>query len=549
VGELYLVNVLADPRPELVKYKYAMPGEENVTQVELSVFSRGATTLTPVDVSKWKDQRLFDIHWPVGSDRVRLVRRDRLQRNLELIEVSIPSLATRVLLTESVENAYLERKNVQYVKSGGDFVWWSERDGWGHFYLYGHDGTLKHRITSGAWRAENVVEVDSIRRVLWFSAYGREQGENPYYQHLYSTNVDRPSIALLDPGDADHRSSLSPSKKFIVDNYSRIDMAPRAVLRDATGAEMLDLGTMDLTRLEELAWKAPETFVVKAADGVTDVYGNMWKPFDFDSTKSYPIIAHVYPGPQTESVSTTFSATATQQQLAQLGFIVIQIGNRGGSPRRSNAYHSYGYYNLRDYGLADKKAGIEQLAARHPWIDVNRVGIYGHSGGGFMTAAAMMLPPYNDFFKVGVSSAGNHDNNVYNQNWSEQHHGLREVADTSRRAITDRTNDGDNESAQAQAQQAATKFEIDVPTNTDLAENLKGRILLVHGDMDNNVHPAGTIRLVEALIEADKRFDFMIMPGKPHGFGDMQPYFTRIMFEYFAEHLIGDYYRTGATMK
>jgi dipeptidyl aminopeptidase/acylaminoacyl peptidase len=264
----------------------------------------------------------------------------------------------------------------------------------------------------------------------------------------------------------------------------------------------------------------------------------------------------VYPGPQTEQVSLTFGAGGTQQQLAQLGFIVIQIGNRGGNPRRSNAYHSYGYYNLRDYGLADKKAGIEQLAARHPWIDVNRVGIYGHSGGGFMTAAALLQPPYNDFFKVGVSSAGNHDNNVYNQNWSEQHHGLREVADTTRRTTATDQNgqrargardDGDAE-ARAQDQQQ-TRFDIKVPANHELAENLKGKLLLVHGDMDNNVHPAGTVRLVNALIKANKRFDFMIMPGKPHGFGDMQPYFTRMMWEYFAEHLLDDYYRDSAAMR
>ena len=304
---------------------------------------------------------------------------------------------------------------------------------------------------------------------------------------------------------------------------------------------------------------------------MTDIYGNMWKPFDFDSTRKYPIIANVYPGPQTESVTPGFAPTAVTQRLAQLGFIVIQIGNRGGSPQRSNAYQSFGYYNLRDYGLADKKAGIEQLAARHPWIDIDRVGIYGHSGGGFMTAAALLQPPYNDFFKVGVSSAGNHDNNVYNQNWSEQYHGLREVVAprTNAVAATSATAGGESQegAGQAAGQTAATgvnaaavgtrpvtddpdpKFSIKVPANHELAANLKGRLLLVHGDMDNNVHPAGTIRLVEALIKANKRFDFMLLPGKPHGFGDMQPYFTQMMAEYFAEHLLGDYYRTGATMR
>jgi dipeptidyl aminopeptidase/acylaminoacyl peptidase len=267
----------------------------------------------------------------------------------------------------------------------------------------------------------------------------------------------------------------------------------------------------------------------------------------------------VYPGPQTEQVTSAFSTGGVMQQLAQLGFIVIQIGNRGGTPQRSNAYHSYGYYNLRDYALADKKTGIEQLAARHAFIDIDRVGIYGHSGGGFLTAAALMLPPYNDFFKVGVSSAGNHDNNIYNQNWSEQHHGLRVI--TERRDTTQRGRAGANGGAAARTQTAArngtrvvqvddtTRYEIRVPTNAELAANLKGRLLLAHGDMDNNVHPGNTTRLVDALIKANKRFDFMVLPGQAHGFGPMQNYFNRALMEYFAEHLLGDYYRGSAEIR
>jgi dipeptidyl aminopeptidase/acylaminoacyl peptidase len=256
----------------------------------------------------------------------------------------------------------------------------------------------------------------------------------------------------------------------------------------------------------------------------------MWKPFDFDPKRKYPVVVYVYPGPQTESVSNTFSAANRNQDLAQLGFIVLQIGNRGGTPQRDNAYHSYGYYNLRDYGLADKKAGIEELSRRHSFIDVSRVGIHGHSGGGFMTAAALMLPPYNDFFKVGVSSAGNHDNNIYNANWSEQHHGLR--------VREEKDKDG----------KVTEKLEIKVPTNAELAANLKGKLLLVHGDIDNNVHPAGTMRLVDALIKANKRFDFMLLPGQRHGFGSMQEYFQQMTYEYFARHLMGDTYDQTADM-
>ncbi len=545
VGELYLVNNLATPRPTLMSYSYAMPGEENVPQEELYSWKVGDTQLTPVNVKKWKDQRLFDLHWDGNASHLRMVRRDRTQRHMELIDVDMASHAVSPLLREDVENNSSERQNVHYVKTGGDFIWWSERTGWGHYYLYDNGGHLKRPLTSGAWRAERIVDVDSVKGVAYFTGVGREPGENPYYSHTYRVNLDGTGFAMLDGGDATHDARLSPNKRWIVDNFSRIDLAPKAVLRDASGKTVMDLETMDISRLKELGWRPPETFQTKAADGVTDIYGNMWKPFDFDSTKKYPIIANVYPGPQTESVNFTFSPTAVPQQLAQLGFIVIQIGNRGGSPQRSQEYQGYGYFNLRDYALADKKAGIEQLAARHKWIDLDRVGIYGHSGGGFLTAAAMMLPPYNDFFKVGVSESGNHDNNIYNENWSEQYHGLKVIAKKDDK--TKKTTANNQDGAEPDEMPDST-FSIHVPTTVDLAANLKGNLLLETGDMDNNVHPANTIRLVHALIKANKRFDFMLLPGKPHGYGDMVPYTNHLMFEYFAEHLLGDYYRKDANI-
>ena len=383
VKELYLVNVLAEPRPTLRSYSYAMPGEENVPQVELFVHRRGEPGLTPVDVKRWKDQRLLHIHWTVGTDKLRLVRRDRLQRNLELIEVELATGTITPLLYESVENSFLETQPVRYTKGGGDMIWWSERSGFGHYYLYDHNGKLKRPLTSGSWRAEQIAQIDTVRGVIYIQGVGREENEDPYYRHLYRVNADGSGFALIDPGNYNHTSTVSPTKKYVVDTYSRVDVPPKSVLRDAFGREVMQLEEMDISRLVEMGWRAPERFVVKADDGVTDIYGNMWKPFDFDSTRAYPIIAHVYPGPQTESVVSSFTPAGIPQQLAQLGFIVIQIGNRGGSPQRSNAYHSFGYFNLRDYALADKKTGIEQLAARHGWIDLSRVGIYGHSAGDF----------------------------------------------------------------------------------------------------------------------------------------------------------------------
>lgn len=530
VAELYLVNVLAEPRPTLMSYKYSMPGEENVPQQEVLAFEPATKTLKRLKVEKWKDQRVSEIDWREGSStKLRFLRRDRLQRNSEFCEMDLGTGETTCLIPESIVDGFLERQPTKEIKPGGDFIWWSERSGWGHLYRYDYEGKLLNAITSGPWRVEGVSEVDPKTEEVWFTATGREKGENPYYTHLYRAKLDGSDLKLLNPGDADHSATLSPSRKFVVDVFSRADMAPKAEVRDANGKRVMELEETDLTRLRETGWQMPETFQVKAADGTTDIYGVMWKPIDFDPAKKYPIIANVYPGPQTESVISTFSATANNQRIAQLGFIVIQIGNRGGNPKRSNAYHSFGYYNLRDYGLADKKAGIEQLALRHPWIDIDRVGIYGHSGGGFMTAAALMQPPYNDFFKVGVSSSGNHDNNIYNQNWSEQNHGLKEIQELK---------DGE----------FVSKFEIKVPTNIELAPNLKGKLLLVTGDMDNNVHPGNTIRLVNALIKANKRFDFMIMPGKAHGYGDMSGYFNQMLMEYFAEHLLGDDYRNSADM-
>jgi dipeptidyl-peptidase-4 len=295
-----------------------------------------------------------------------------------------------------------------------------------------------------------------------------------------------------------------------------VNTVPVSALYDAGGRKLLDLETADFSQLEAAGYRAPEPYTVKAADGVTDLYGVMYKPFDFDSTETYPIVAYVYPGPQTESVAKSFSSSAYEVGLAQFGFIVITVGNRGGHPARSKWYHNFGYGDLRDYGLADKKAAIEQLADRHAFVDIDRVGIYGHSGGGFMSTAAMLV--YPDFFKVAVSSSGNHENNVYNRWWSEQHHGIKEKTDSTGKVT----------------------FEYSIEKNSELAKNLKGHLLLTTGDIDNNVHPAGTFRMAEALIKANKRFDFFLFPGQRHGYGNMGDYWYWLRAEYFVRHLLGD---------
>jgi len=284
--------------------------------------------------------------------------------------------------------------------------------------------------------------------------------------------------------------------------------------------------------MNEAGYNLPEQFSVKAKDGFTDLYGVMWKPADFDPEKKYPIISYVYPGPQVEPYPRSFSITgsaARAHSLSQVGFVVIAMGNRGGSPLREKWYHNYGYGNLRDYALEDNRYGIEQLAARHSYIDLDKVGIYGHSGGGFMSTAALLS--YPDFYKVAVSSAGNHDNNIYNIWWSEFHHGVEAKTDS----VTVENGNGE------EIKEEQTTFSSRIPSNAELADNLRGRLLLVHGAIDNNVHPANTYRMADELIKSGKRFDMMIFPEARHGFGRYSDYFERMLWDYFAEHLLGYY--------
>jgi len=531
VADLWVINALASPRPKLETYRYAMPGEENVDQEELLVFDRDTKKRVTMKADAFKDQSLeVATSRPLARDRDKEKTEPkwlsdtsdklffwRLSRDLHRVDVCVANTETGEVKTivEERLNTYIETQPLWTVGNGQEFIHWSERDGWGHYYLFDANGTLKNQITTGEFVTGPIAWVDEKLRVMYFTGNGREAGEDPYFTHLYRVNLDGTGLKLLDPGDASHSSTLSDNGKYFINTYSQVDSAPRSELFDAAGLKLADLEQTDVTALTDAGFRFPEPFKVKADDGVTDLFGVMYKPFDFDAEKRYPIIAYVYPGPQTESVTKTFSPRSQSVTLAQMGFIVIEIGNRGGHPQRSKWYHNYGYGNLRDYGLADKKAAIEQLARKHPWIDMNLVGIYGHSGGGFMSTAAMLV--YPDFFKVAVSSSGNHENNIYNRWWSEKHHGVKEVTDK----------DG------------KVKFEYTIDRNSDIAKNLKGHLLLVTGDMDNNVHPSNTYRVADALIKANKRFDMFIMPGQRHGYTTMGDYFFWLRADYFAKHLLG----------
>ncbi|HET7038425.1 MAG TPA: DPP IV N-terminal domain-containing protein, partial [Gemmatimonadales bacterium] len=547
VNALWVIHAVGNKRPQLETYKYDMPGETDVTQQQILIYDLAAKTMTPVKADRFKDERLGVFNdrqyvypdsdeprralWLAdNSNQLYFWRRSRDQHKVDVCVADAATGEVRVLIEERL-NTYVEHQDVELL-ANGDMLWWSERDGWAHLYRFGPDGTLKNRLTEGPFSVRGIEAIDESRGLVYFQANAREPGEDPYYQHVYRVGLDGRGLTLLDPGDYDHQmgggfgggggfgagpvSGLSPSNRYFVETYSRVNMAPQAALFDAvTGRKILDLGEADFSKLQEAGYRFPEPYTVKAADGVTDLYGVMYKPFDFDSTRRYPIIAYVYPGPQTESVSKSFSTNAPETALAQFGFIVITIGNRGGNPARSKWYHNYGYGNLRDYGLADKKTAIEQLADRYPWIDIDRVGIYGHSGGGFMSTAAMLV--YPDFFKVAVSSSGNHNNDVYNLNWSEKHHGIKEVTR------------GDS-----------TTFEYQIERNSELARNLKGHLMLTTGDIDNNVHHANTFRVADALIRANKRFDLFVFPGQRHGYGNMSDYWFWLRAEYFVRHLLGD---------
>jgi dipeptidyl aminopeptidase/acylaminoacyl peptidase len=399
--------------------------------------------------------------------------------------------------------------------------------------LYDGKGNLKNQITNGYFVTGRVEQIDTTGRTLYFEAFGRENGVHPYYSMKYKASIDKGGMTLITKEGANHSFSMSKSARYFVDTYSTVDKTPEAVLRDNNGNIIISLEKADLSQLYKTGWKMPQTIVVKAKDGVTDLYGVMYKPFDFDSTRKYPVISYVYPGPQTEYVPYSFTVTGGKNvALAQLGFIVVNFGHRGGSPVRNNYYHTFGYSDLRDYALADDKYGIEQLADIYKFIDITRVGIYGHSGGGFMSTAAILS--YPDFYKVAFSSSGNHDNNIYSQWWGETHNGVTEVE----KKVTKK--DGLKDSLNIKKEEEIS-FKGIVEKNQDLAKNLKGHLLLVTGDIDNNVHPGNTLRVVDALIAANKRFDFMMLPGQRHAYGNEIPYFDRLMWYYFAEYLLGDY--------
>lgn len=371
---------------------------------------------------------------------------------------------------------------------------------------------LRYGPVRRSWAAGDVLYVDQARKQIYFTGRGREEGRLIYYAHLYKVGFDGSGLTLLTPEDANHRISFSPSGRFFVDTYSRIEQPPVTVVRRASdGRVVMKLEEADISRLEEIGWKPGEVFTVKARDGVTDLYGVIWFPSNLDPSKKYPVVEYIYPGPQVGSVGQwAFTTGGEHRAMAELGFIVVQLDHMG-TPLRSKAFHDNYYGNFIDNGLPDHIAALKQLGARYPFMDLDRVGIWGHSGGGFASTDAVLRFP--EFYKVAVSGAGNHDNRSYNIYWAEKYQGFLQ-RDSVRKT--------DNFEASA---------------NKTYAKNLQGKLLLMHGDMDDNVHPAMTIQLVDELIKANKDFDLIIAPDRAHGLNE--PYFIRRRWDYFVRHLMG----------
>jgi dipeptidyl aminopeptidase/acylaminoacyl peptidase len=532
VGEMYLVDTKVG-HPTLRAWKYPLPGDDIVTTIQrviINVASPDGASPKVIRLQMPPDQHRSslcddvkcrgseweDVEWSPDATHLAFASTSRDHKNEKLRVADTATGAIREVLEETSPTQFESgagRVNWRYLPGSNEVIWFSERSGWGHLYLYDlATGKLKNQITSGDWTVLQVQRVDEKARVIYFTAGGREKGRDPYFAHFYRVGFDGKNLALLTPDDAVHDIQLSPSGEYFVDVYSKPDVPPVAVLRDATGKLLAPLEKADISKLVATGWKPALPFTVKARDGVTDIYGLMIRPTDFDPSKKYPIINHIYPGPQGGSVgSRAFSAVrGDTQALAELGFIVVEIDGMG-NPLRSKKFHDTYYGNMGDNTLPDQVAGMKELGAKYPWIDMDRVGIYGHSGGGFATAGAMFR--YPDFFKVGISEAGNHDNREYEDDWAERYVGLLE-------------------------KKADGSSNYDDQANQNHAKNLKGHLLLAHGTMDNNVPPYNTLLVVDALIKANKDFDLLLLPNRNHGFGN-EPYMVRRRWDYFVRWLLG----------
>jgi dipeptidyl-peptidase 4 len=527
VSDMYLVSTNVGA-PKLEAWKYPLPQDKDIIKIHRVIIDVDAAKVIRLKMGP-DDHRstlcddiscggsFDDNEWNADASKLAFVSTPRDHKSATFKIADAATGDVREVFNETVKTQYESGQgsvNWRYLSATNEAIWYSERDDWGHLYMYDiSNGQLKWQITKGPFVVTRMLKVDTTAKVIFFEANGREQGRDPYFSHFYRIDFDGKNLKLLTPEDGNHSVSLSPDGKYFVDNYSKPDVPTVAVLRDVSGTKIADLEKADVSRLAATGWKPPTPITVKSRDAKWDLYGLMFAPTNIDPNKKYPVVNYIYPGPQGGGVGNrSFSASRSDHQaLAELGFVVIIIDGTC-NPDRSKTFHDLCYGNMADNTIEDQIAGIKQLAQKYSYIDLNRVGMWGHSGGGFATASAMFK--YPDFYKVGISESGNHDNRNYEDDWGERYIGLMTKGE------------GGKDSYEEQANQV-------------YAKNLKGRLMLAHGTMDDNVPPYNTLLVAEALIKANKDFDLVMIPGARHGYGSAGNYMMRRRWDYFVKYLMG----------
>ena len=538
VGEMYLTTTNVG-HPKLQAWKYALPGDKKIFEIERLIidvkskkiiklkmkndFQRSTTT----DHIAGRGGELLDAQWSEDSSKLAFISssRDHKEAHLQIADSKTGNV--RSVFKENVKTYYesgVRAENWRVLFDSDEFIWYSEKNDWGHIYLYDlNTKKLKNRITSGNWLVRKVMHVDYDKREIIFTAGGKEKG-NPYHVYLYKVNFNGDNLICLTPETGSHSINPSPNWGYFVTTYSTTKIAPKSILKDREGKTLLQLSSSNSDDLKSNGWQEPLEFNVKARDDKTDLYGLMYIPSFYDKNDKYPVLNYIYPGPQSGSVGNYSFMIARRdfQALAELGFIVVALDAMG-TPGRSKSFHDAYYGNMGDNGLPDNIKAIEQLSRKYSGMDLSRVGIWGHSGGGFASTAALLR--YPDFYDVAVSSSGNHDNRNYEADWGEKWHGLLEPLNIDSK---------DNSS-----EYDVKKTNYDIQANQLFVENLKGKLLIAHGMLDDNVPPSNTMLVVDELIKANKDFDLILFPNKRHGYGDMSNYMMRRKWDYFVKHLKG----------
>ena len=536
VGEMYLTSTNVG-HPKLEAWKYALPGDDKIFEIERLIidvkskkiikfkmnndFQRSTTT----DHIAGRDGEFLDTQWSDDSSKLAFIStsRDHKEAHLQIADSKTGDVFS--LFKENVKTYYesgVRAENWKVLFDSNEFIWYSEKDNWGHLYLYDlSTKKLKNRITSGNWLVRKIMHIDYINREIIFTAGGREKG-NPYHIYLYKINFDGNKLICLTPERGSHSISSSPNWNYFVTTYSTTNTSPISILKDRNGKNLLQLSSSNTDELIKNGWQEPLEFNVKARDDKTDLFGIMYLPSDYKKNKKYPILNYIYPGPQSGSVGNySFMVSRKDfQSLAELGFIVVSVDAMG-TPGRSKSFHDAYYGNMGDNGIPDNIYAIQQLANRYSFMDISKVGIWGHSGGGFASTAAILK--YPDFYDVAVSTSGNHDNRNYIADWGEKWHGLLKPLDLNKK---DGKLDFD-----------ISKSNYDIQANQLLVNNLKGKLLLAHGLLDDNVPPSSTFLVVDALINANKDFDLILFPNKRHSYGNLNNYMMRRKWDYFVKHL------------